>query len=191
MKELVILSGKGGTGKTSLAASLAALSRGEVVVADCDVDAPNLHLLLQPTVIREHEFCASEVARIDAEKCTECGTCRGHCRFDARDSRYTVEGIACEGCGFCALVCPSKAITLHEVISGRWFSSDTAYGPMVHARLNFGEGNSGKLVTTVKQEARDHRRGSGDGVTTGGWTAGDRMPGHCLHFRSISCFIRC
>lgn len=154
MKELVIISGKGGTGKTSITASFAALAQERVVVADCDVDAPNLHYLLQPRNREEHEFTASVRAVVDSARCSHCGACVEHCRFAAISADPRVDPLACEGCGFCELVCPEGAVSMHPVPSGHWYSSDTRCGPMIHARLNVGEGNSGKLVSRVKEEAR-------------------------------------
>jgi MinD superfamily P-loop ATPase len=152
MREIVVLSGKGGTGKTSIVGSLAALARGKVL-ADCDVDAADLHLLLKPTVKQENEFWSGQVACIDEAKCTQCGLCPELCRFDAIKD-YKVDPIACEGCGFCSQVCPEEAITMKENMSGHWFISDTKYGPLVHARLGIAQENSGKLVAQVRQQAR-------------------------------------
>jgi len=152
MKEVVILSGKGGTGKTSIVGSLAALAKRKVL-ADCDVDAADLHLLLSPSVREETEFWSGQVAHIDLDGCTECGLCQDLCRFDAiRD--YTVDPVSCEGCGFCCQICPASAVTMRENLSGHWFISDTRYGPLVHARLGIAQENSGKLVAQVRKEAR-------------------------------------
>jgi MinD superfamily P-loop ATPase len=153
VREIVVLSGKGGTGKTSIVASLAAIAENKVL-ADCDVDAADLHLLLNPTVREEHDFRSGQVAVIDPETCTECGLCQELCRFDAIHD-YTVDPIACEGCGFCAQVCPVEAVTMRECLAGRWFISDTRYGPLVNARLGIAEENSGKLVALVRQQARE------------------------------------
>ena len=152
MKELVVLSGKGGTGKTSIVGSFAALARSKVLV-DCDVDAADLHLLLQPAVREEHEFWSGQVAMIDGGKCTRCGLCQELCRFKAIED-YRVNTISCEGCGFCSYICPAEAITMKENMAGHWFISDTKHGPMVHARLGIAQENSGKLVATVRQQAR-------------------------------------
>ncbi len=152
MREIVVLSGKGGTGKTSIVGSLAALAKGKVL-ADCDVDAADLHLLLSPKVKQENEFWSGQVAQIDEAKCTECGLCQELCRFDAIKD-YKVNPIDCEGCGFCSQVCPEEAITMRENMSGHWFVSDTKYGPLVHARLGIAQENSGKLVAQVRQQAR-------------------------------------
>jgi MinD superfamily P-loop ATPase len=153
MKQLTILSGKGGTGKTSITASFAVLAK-KAVVADCDVDAPDLHMLLHPEVIKTQEFMGSKVAVIDKAKCVKCGFCRETCNFDAITSDLKVDAIACEGCGVCAVACPAEAITLTPRISGNAYISKTKYGFMSHALLYPGESNSGKLVTLVRQNAR-------------------------------------
>ncbi len=155
MNELVILSGKGGTGKTSLIASFAVLAGGSLVTADCDVDAPDLHFLLQPQIQEKHEFIGSKLASIDLDLCSRCGLCSEHCRFEAIGDDFTVDGLACEGCGLCVHVCPQCAVSMKDVVSGHWFRSITRCGPMVHARLGFGEANSGKLVSKVRQESRN------------------------------------
>ena len=152
MKEVVVLSGKGGTGKTSIVGSFAALSQGEVL-ADCDVDAADLHLLLKPTLQQKHEFWSGQVAVIDEEKCTQCGLCQDVCRSEAIKD-FKVDPISCEGCGFCYHVCPDEAIIMKESLSGHWFISDTKYGSLVHARLGIAQENSGKLVALVRQRAR-------------------------------------
>lgn len=152
MKEIVVLSGKGGTGKTSIVGSLAVLAKRKVL-ADCDVDAADLHLLLSPSVKQESEFWSGQVACIDEDRCTECGLCQDLCRFDAIKD-FRVDPVACEGCGFCSHICPVEAITMEENMSGRWFISDTKYGPLVHARLGIAQENSGKLVAVVRQQAR-------------------------------------
>ena len=153
MKQLTILSGKGGTGKTTITASLAVLARN-TVLADCDVDAPDLHMLLHPEVIETQEFKGSKLAVIDKTKCDNCGFCREKCRFDAITEAIEVDPIACEGCGVCAAICPADAITMIERVSGYAYISKTKYGFMAHASLNPGEANSGKLVTLVRQNAR-------------------------------------
>ena len=159
MKELVVLSGKGGTGKTSIVGSFAVLAKKKVL-ADCDVDAADLHLLLNPSVKEENEFWSGQVAFIDEEKCTQCGLCQDICHFAAiKDSR--VDPIACEGCGFCSHICPVEAITMKESLSGYWFMSDTKYGPLVHARLGIAEENSGKLVALVRQQAKQIAKSEG------------------------------
>jgi MinD superfamily P-loop ATPase len=157
--ELVVISGKGGTGKTSVAAALFALA-GNAAAADCDVDAADLHLVLDPTVKKRWPFSGGFRARIDPEFCIGCGLCQAKCRFDAVHEvmrpglpTYEIEALACEGCGVCALVCPSEAVTLLPALSGEWYVSDTRHGPMVHARLSPAGENSGKLVSLVKREA--------------------------------------
>jgi MinD superfamily P-loop ATPase len=159
MKELVVLSGKGGTGKTSIVASFAALARSKVL-ADCDVDAADLHLVLQPIIRENHEFWSGQVAVIDEDKCTQCGLCQELCRFDAIHD-FKVDTISCEGCGFCFHICPAEAITMKENMSGQWFISDTKYGPLVHARLGIAQENSGKLVALVRQQARQIAESNG------------------------------
>ncbi len=162
MKELVVISGKGGTGKTSLVASFAALARDKVL-ADCDVDAADLHLILSPTVRREEVFHGMEKVVVNQEKCVRCGKCLPLCRFDAiletrseegDIERVDIDPISCEGCGVCAYFCPVEAIEYTPSESGRWFISDTRHGPMVHARLGVAEENSGKLVTLVRMQAK-------------------------------------
>jgi len=153
MKEIVILSGKGGTGKTSIVGSFAAIAKNKVM-ADCDVDASDLHLLLNPSNKEENEFWSGQVAVIDEDKCTQCGLCNEICRFDAI-SDFRVDPISCEGCGFCSHVCPVEAITMDKCRAGDWFISDSKYGPLVHARLGVAQENSGKLVALVRQQAKE------------------------------------
>jgi len=153
MKEVVILSGKGGTGKTSIVGSFAAIAENKVL-ADCDVDAADLHLLLSPSIKKENEFWSGQVAFIDEEKCTQCGLCQDVCRFDAIKD-FKVDPISCEGCGFCSHVCPVEAITMNECKAGEWFISNTKYGPLVNARLGIAQENSGKLVALVRQHAKE------------------------------------
>jgi MinD superfamily P-loop ATPase len=152
MKEVVVLSGKGGTGKTSIAGSFAALAKSKVIV-DCDVDAADLHLILQPTAWREQEFWSGQVAVIDPGKCIQCDLCRSLCRFNAIQD-YRVDPASCEGCGFCSRVCPVQAITMEDSLAGHWFVSNTIYGDLVHAKLGTAQENSGKLVATVRKEGR-------------------------------------
>lgn len=152
IKQLVILSGKGGTGKTIIAASFASLAKNKVM-ADCDVDAADLHLLLNPTIKEKHPFKSGETAKIDKKLCQECGKCIVSCRFDAISDDFIVDPISCEGCTICSLICPENAIDMKENISGEWFISNTKYGPFVHAKLGIAEENSGKLITTVRQKA--------------------------------------
>ena len=159
MKQLVILSGKGGTGKTTVAAALAHLASQElsIVLADADVDAANLELVLDPTKQEEHGFMGGQLAVINPEKCIACGICADVCRFDAvipGDAAYRVDSLACEGCASCFYQCPEEAVRMEEQQAGLWFRSDTRFGPLFHAHLFAGQENSGKLVTLVKQQAR-------------------------------------
>jgi len=153
MKQLTIISGKGGTGKTSITASFAVLAKN-AVVADCDVDAPDLHILLHPEVIKAQEFIGSKLAVIEKVKCVKCGLCREKCSFGAITSDLEVDAIACEGCGVCKVVCPVGAIAMAPRVSGKAFISKTKHGFMSHALLYPGESNSGKLVTLVRQNAK-------------------------------------
>jgi MinD superfamily P-loop ATPase len=155
LKELAIVSGKGGTGKTTITASLIALAHRKIklVIADCDVDASNLHLLLNPQVEVKEKFSGSKVAEIDLDKCVDCGVCEGSCRFDAI-RRLKVDPLACEGCGVCVYICPVKAVKLKDRVSGYLYVSKTVYGPMCHADLLPGESNSGRLVALVRHHAR-------------------------------------
>ncbi|RLG29700.1 (4Fe-4S)-binding protein [Methanosarcinales archaeon] len=157
MKQITIISGKGGTGKTTLVGSFAALAENKVI-ADCDVDAPDLHLLLHPEIIKREEFKGLKVAVMDKTLCTECGTCEETCRFNAialtEDSGYAVNPARCEGCGACVFSCPQEALTLKERVSGYAFISKTNYGTMAHAQLNIAEETSGKLVTVVRNHAQ-------------------------------------
>ena len=154
MKQIVVISGKGGTGKTVLTGAFAALA-GNKVMADCDVDAADLHLLLAPAVKEKGVFKSGRTAVIDRGLCVRCGKCAEICRFGAVTGGYAVDPVACEGCGFCAHVCPAGAVSMEENTSGEWFVSDTRFGPMVHARLGVAEENSGKLVSLVRQKAKD------------------------------------
>ena len=152
MKELVVLSGKGGTGKTSIVGSFAALAKNKVL-ADCDVDAADLHLLIQPVTKEKHEFWSGQVAFIDKQKCNQCGLCQELCRFNAIKG-YRVKATSCEGCGLCSRICPTEAIAMKETMAGHWLISDSKYGTLVHARLGIAQENSGKLVALVRQQAR-------------------------------------
>ncbi|MCB8994425.1 MAG: ATP-binding protein [Bacteroidales bacterium] len=158
MKEIVILSGKGGTGKTSISAALAILAGEEAVIADCDVDAANMHLLLNPDFNKTSEFFSGELAVINQDACTNCGICESTCRFNAishLNNRYEINRLHCEGCGYCEKVCPTTAISMHERKSGNVYISKTKVGsPMVHARLDIAAENSGKLVARVKNDAK-------------------------------------
>ncbi len=171
MKELVILSGKGGTGKTSLCAAFAALARrdsaagtlGKAVFADVDVDAADLHLVLDPTMRDRSDFIAGKVARIDAGRCLSCGRCASLCRFDAvrRDASGTYRIESCEGCGVCVRACPAGAVSFTDRLCGEWYRSDTRFGPLIHARLYPGAENSGKLVTLVRAQAKGEAEATG------------------------------
>jgi MinD superfamily P-loop ATPase len=152
MKELVVLSGKGGTGKTTIVASFAAMARNKAMV-DCDVDAADLHLLLKPKIKEAREFWSGQKAYIETDKCTRCGLCQEVCRFKAIED-YIVDRVSCEGCGFCSHICPENAITMRENYSGQWFISKTKYGPLIHARLGIAQENSGKLVAVIRKNAR-------------------------------------
>lgn len=153
MKSITILSGKGGTGKTILTGSFAALAQSKVM-ADCDVDAADLHLLLKPDILKEGVFEGGKAALIDQDKCLECGECISICRYDAISNDFIVDPINCEGCGFCVNICPNDAIKMNPSKAGRWYVSETRFGPMVHAKLGIAEENSGKLVALVRQQAR-------------------------------------
>jgi len=162
MKEIVIISGKGGTGKTSIAASFAALAAGTAVMADCDVDAADLHLILRPDVRNRAPFISGRTAVIRQDNCIRCGGCLSYCRFGAirhdnkgaGEATFTIDPVACEGCGVCVRFCPVQAIDFPEQVCGEWFVSDTRFGPMVHARLGVAAENSGRLVTLVRTEAK-------------------------------------
>lgn len=165
MKQLVIISGKGGTGKTVITASFASLAQNKVM-ADCDVDAADLYILLEPKIIERHVFKGGKVAVINKKTCNNCGMCVAVCRFsaikssgsasgaDAISKDFVVDSLSCEGCGVCYYICPLNAIVMEEKISGEWFISETKYGPFVHAKLGVAEENSGKLVSVVRQNAK-------------------------------------
>ena len=153
MREIVVVSGKGGTGKTSLTAAFAMLAKKNVL-CDADVDAADLHLLLDPQIEMKSDFMGGGLAVIDQARCSLCGTCREVCRFSAISSDFVVDEISCEGCGVCVDLCPEKAIDFPIQQCGEWFISTTRSGPMVHARLGIAEENSGKLVSLVRQQAR-------------------------------------
>ena len=165
MKQLVILSGKGGTGKTSVAAAFAHLAaEGEdpfrTILVDADVDASNLELVLSPTVLETNKFMGGGIAAIDPEACEGCGICADVCRFDAiafrgtHEKRPIVDPITCDGCAACVYQCPTYAIQMEPQVAGLWFRSEGRYGPLFHAALRPAQENSGKLVTMVKQQAR-------------------------------------
>ncbi|MBN2018673.1 MAG: 4Fe-4S binding protein [Sedimentisphaerales bacterium] len=164
MKELVVISGKGGTGKTSIAAAFASLAQN-AVLADCDVDAADLHLVLSPTIRQQSDFSGGKKAFINTDKCVGCGKCAEMCRFEAIhlngqandvvEKTYTVNPFSCEGCKVCVEFCPVNAISFEPAINGKWFVSDTRFGPMIHAKLGIAEENSGKLVTLIRQKAKE------------------------------------
>lgn len=158
MKEIVVISGKGGTGKTSITAALASLAQQSCVVVDCDVDAADMHLLLQPDFAHKEDFYSGQVAKIDEMLCRKCGQCADVCRFDAidfKEGHYVIDEFSCEGCGYCARVCRPSAIEMCESLVGAWYTSKTKYGSdMVHAKLSIGAENSGKLVAKVKKEGK-------------------------------------
>ena len=153
MREIVIISGKGGTGKTSLTAAFAALAENSIL-CDADVDAADLHLLMQPEVRQRTDFMGGCKAVVNPDLCTGCGTCRDLCRFGAITELFLVDALGCEGCGVCVDFCPATAIDFPVQRCGEWYSSDTRFGPMIHARLGIAEENSGKLVSLVRKEAR-------------------------------------
>ena len=158
MKEIVVISGKGGTGKTSITASFSFLGGSDIVTADCDVDAADMHLLMKPDFAFEEDFYSGKAAAVNQEKCTGCNICYDKCRFsaiDIKEGKYSVNTLNCEGCGYCALVCPSEAIAMEDQNVGKCYISGVKTGgQMVHARLKAGAENSGKLVAKVKNEAR-------------------------------------
>jgi len=163
LKEIVVISGKGGTGKTSIVASFAALAKN-AVLADCDVDAADLHLVLQPDIKQTNDFSGGKRASVVTAKCIGCGRCEEVCNFDAAlfngpandvvERTYTIDSIACEGCKVCVEFCPVDAIEFKDAVNGQWFISDTRFGPMVHAKLGIAEENSGKLVSLIRKEAK-------------------------------------
>lgn len=163
MKELVVISGKGGTGKTSIVAAFADLANN-AVFADCDVDAADLHLVLEPNIKQTTDFVGGKRAEINQKKCNRCGKCFDVCRFDAVERSldvdeivslaYSIDQISCEGCKVCVEFCPENAIKFEDSVNGQWFISDTRFGPMVHAKLGIAEENSGKLVTLIRKEAK-------------------------------------
>jgi len=159
VKTITVISGKGGTGKTSIVASFAHLAKSKIL-ADCDVDAANLHLLLSPEVKKSLNFKGGKFAIIDKEKCNQCGECEKVCKFEAIKN-FTVDSLSCEGCSLCVHICPAGAIRMEEKLTGWIYISETTYGPLIHARLGIGEGNSGKLVTRVRNIAQDIAREKG------------------------------
>ena len=171
MREIVVISGKGGTGKTSMCAALAHLASGgkldagkNIVICDLDVDAPDLHLLLSPAPRRRESFVSGNEAEINPEICIRCGKCAGLCKFDAvlrEEDAFVIDSMRCEGCGVCFHLCPAGAIAFPERECGEWYISDTRFGVMAHALLNPGQENSGRLVSLLKQQARELARENG------------------------------
>lgn len=163
VKQIAVISGKGGTGKTSIVGSLAFFADNNVLV-DCDVDAADLHLIIQGNNKSSSDFIGGKIAEIFPDKCTDCGLCVEYCRFDAikmknaslainDDAQHIIEEYSCEGCGVCVEFCPEDAIILKDVISGKWFFTETKYGPLFHAKLGIAESNSGKLVSLLRSKA--------------------------------------
>ncbi len=153
LKEIAVVSGKGGTGKSTLVSALSVIAENKVIV-DCDVDAADMYIMLKPDIKERHKFSASKYAYTDLSKCTGCGLCKEVCRFDAVNDDYSIDRLSCEGCEFCARVCPVKAIEMRDRDSGEWFVSETKFGPFVHAKLGIAEENSGKLVNLLRIRAR-------------------------------------
>ncbi len=159
MKEIVVISGKGGTGKTTVTSSLAFLIENNAIIADCDVDAPDMHIILEPEIIEQNEFYSGFHAEINEKMCISCGKCKDICRFDAIDYKqevYKINNAECEGCGYCSQICPVEAVKMHESHTGQLFYSQTRFGNnFVHARLNIAAENSGKLVANVRNRAKE------------------------------------
>ncbi len=161
-KQVTIISGKGGTGKSSIIASLAYQLKDIALLADADVDAPDLYLIFEPIETEKFSYYGLKKAVIDKEICIECNLCKESCRFEAIEENLSVNDIKCEGCGLCFHVCPEKAIEMIERESGKYMSSNTRIGKMIHAQLNPGEESSGLLVAEVrelaKKKAEEERR---------------------------------
>ena len=153
MKEIVIISGKGGSGKTSILSAFASLAENKVL-CDADVDAADLHLIMDPQIKERHDFESGRTAIINQDKCTQCGLCRDLCKWDAISEDFVVNPIECEGCGVCHYFCPEEAIDFPLNTCGEWCISDTRFGPMVHARLYIAEENSGKLVALIRERSK-------------------------------------
>ena len=185
MKEITILSGKGGTGKTSITAAIASIAK-DAVFCDNDVDAADLHLILNPTIKEEHVFAGGWTASIDDNSCIDCGICTDHCRFDAihrnDNNRLEINPFKCEGCRLCERICPVKAISSVRSMNNSWFVSDTRFGILVHAKMGPGEENSGKLVSEVRKRARELAK-----ETNASYVINDGPPGiGCAAISSLS-----
>ena len=153
INEIIIISGKGGTGKTTLAASLIPYLE-DLIIADCDVDAPDLNILLDPKIISTHKFIGLKKATIDKTKCIKCGLCEIHCKFSAISKEIILSQSKCEGCGVCEYICPVDAISMEDAVVGELYRSDTIFGKFIHAKLIPGEETSGKLVAEVRKRAK-------------------------------------
>jgi MinD superfamily P-loop ATPase len=153
MKELVIISGKGGTGKTSLTASFACLAHNAIII-DADVDAADLHLILKPEILKQEEFSGGSKANIDKNVCTKCGACIEVCNFDAVTDDFVIDAVECEGCKLCFEFCPENAVKFSRQICGEWYISDSRAGTMIHAKLGIAQENSGMLVSLLRREAQ-------------------------------------
>jgi MinD superfamily P-loop ATPase len=152
-KQITIISGKGGTGKTTFSAGLAYLANGKTVLADADVDAPDLHLLLNPDKKSEEELNISKKVKRIESSCTKCGICEESCRYGAITTE-TINYFKCEGCGLCTRLCPENALELKEIFSAKLFKSNTRFGPFVHVEMAIGEGTSGRIVSAVRKQAQ-------------------------------------
>lgn len=157
MKQIVFISGKGGTGKSTLVSSLSLLVKNKML-ADCDVEAPNLHILMQGEILKKDDYFGAKEAVIDSSACIKCGLCRETCRFDAISEEYKIKPMKCEGCGACTLVCPQNAIKLEEVKTGKTFVSNTPRGTFSHALLDIGAEGSGRLVTEVRENVKNYKK---------------------------------
>lgn len=178
MREIIMISGKGGTGKTSLTGAFAHLA-ADKIICDLDVDAPDLHLLLQPRREREEEFYSGHEAEIDREKCTACGLCASWCQFGAireHGAGFIVDPLRCEGCKVCVAFCPAEAVRFPEKHCGQWYISSTRFGPLVHAQLFPGGENSGRLVMVLKQQARELAKARGARLVLGDGAPGIGCP---------------
>ena len=187
MKEIVIISGKGGTGKSSICCALAHLWKDNAVIADCDVDAADMHLILHPQSSESKDFFSGIKATIEESTCSSCGLCASVCRFDAispQKGKYLVNQLDCEGCAYCYRICPTGAISIPEQKVGQYHISQSRLGcTLIHAQLNIGAENSGKLVSKVKRSEASSQTGT-QGFPSGGWLSGNRLPRDCVSFRS-------